>query len=109
VTDQITDEEAVNSCHWMRDNAPALAKAKAHHGYLCEYRKTIKATLIRACNDTGAQAKESYAYAHPDYLVNLQGIKVAAEEMELLRWRMRAAEIKYEIWRTQCSNRRRGA
>jgi hypothetical protein len=44
--------------------------------------------------------------AHPDYLVIVEGIKVAMLEEEKLKYFLEAAKLRAEIWRTtEASNR----
>ena len=64
----IKQEEVEKAAAYLRDNAGHYAKAKAERIYLQEYRKSSKALLINSCNEKTAQSRESYAYAHPDYL-----------------------------------------
>ena len=46
------------------------------------------------------------AYANPDYLVVLQGIKEAVEIEETLRWKLIAAQARIEVLRSaEASNR----
>jgi hypothetical protein len=84
-------------------NAPAHAKAKAERCYLEEYRKTKKALLMKAAEQSGkksAAAQEVEAYAHPEYIALLEGIKVAVEAEELARWKMVACQAAIEVWRS---------
>ncbi|ATQ79150.1 hypothetical protein CR152_27700 [Massilia violaceinigra] len=93
----------------MRDNAPAYAKAKSERVYLEEFRKTKKALLMREAEVAGhksAATQEREAYASPDYLVVLDGLRAAVEEEERYRWMMVAAQAKIEAWRTLESSRR---
>lgn len=87
-------------------NASKHAKAKAERNYLEEYRKSLKAMLMKQCMETAIGAQEREAYAHPDYSALLEGIKVAMEEEEKLRWDLIAAQAAIDIWRTEQSNLR---
>ena len=82
-------------------NASEFAKAKSERIYLEEYRKSLKALLMkRSLEDTiGAQERE--AYAHEEYQQLLQGLKAAVEVEEKLRWDLIAAQARVEIWRSQ--------
>ena len=104
----ITDEQAEAANDFIRDNADKFAQAKGDRIYLEQFRKVQKAILIQQCKTGTVQDKESYAYAHPDYEVNLTGIKDAVQDEESFRWKMIAAQAKIEIWRTQQANSRRG-
>lgn len=87
-------------------NAGKFAAAKAQRVYLEEFRKSKKALLMAQSTDKAANAREQYAYAHEDYLGLLGGLKAAVEVEEELKWRLEAARIRVEIWRTkEASNR----
>ena len=87
-------------------NAENFARAKADRIYLEEYRKSLKAILMkRSLEDTiGAQERE--AYAHEEYKHLLQGLKEAVEVEEKLRWDLIAAQARVEIWRSEQANLR---
>ena len=85
---------------YIRDNAEAFAVAKASVVYLTEYRKTVKAILMIQSDAKTESAKESYAYAHEDYVNNLIALRVAIEQAESMRWKLIAAQSKIEVWRS---------
>jgi len=89
---------------FMRDNARALAQAKANRVYCEEFRKTLKARLMTGVGAIGAQ--EVAAYAHPNYEAHLEALKAAVEEETRLHWLMVAAQAKVEIWRSMESTNR---
>lgn len=93
---------------YLRDTAPAYAKAKAERVYLEEFRKSKKAMLMKAVEAQypSAVAQEREALAHPEYLELLDGLRVATEEEEKLRWLIEAARARCEIWRSLESSRR---
>ena len=94
---------------FLRDNAPAYAKAKAERVYLENFRKSKKALLMRNAELAGhksAALQEREAYADPEYAEVLKALQVATEEEERLRWLMTAAEARIEVWRTLESSRR---
>ena len=104
-----TEINIFKSLDFIRDNAPAYARAKSERIYLEEYRKSKKALLMREAEIAGhksAVAQEREAYAHPDYLVVLEGLKAAVEQEEALRWLIVGAQAKIEAWRTIEANRR---
>lgn len=95
--------------NFIRDNAPAYAKAKAERIYLENYRKSKKALLMRKAESEGqktAALQERDAYADGEYMQVLDGLRDAVEEEERLRWLMTAAEARIEVWRTLESSRR---
>jgi hypothetical protein len=95
--------EAINpfkALDFIRDYAPLFAQAKANLLYLTEYRKTKKALLMIESDAKTESAKESYAYAHEEYIEHLKALAVAVQESERLRWLMVGAEAKIEVWRS---------
>ena len=89
------------------------AKAKAEAEYLKEFRKSKKAILMQEAQadpkkglKTG-QERETYAYAHTEYLELLDGLKVATKEAEQLRWRMTIAQERVNVWRTKQASARK--
>jgi hypothetical protein len=94
---------------FIRDNAPKYAKAKSERVYLEEFRKSKKAMLMQEAEINGhksAVAQEREAYAHADYMALLDGLRVAVEQEESLRWLIVGAQAKIEVWRTIEANRR---
>jgi len=86
------------------------AKAKADVAYLSEFRKSKKAILINQAQAEGiktGQERESYAYAHPEYLELLLSLKEATELSEKFKWQMKIAEERIGVWRTSEANKRR--
>jgi hypothetical protein len=82
-------------------NGKKFAKAKAERIYLEEYRKSLKAILMKRSVENAIGAQERDAYAHDEYLALLQGLKAAVEVEEELRWALIAAQARVEIWRSQ--------
>lgn len=87
-------------------NAKKFAQAKADRIYMEEYRKSLKAILMkRSLEDTiGAQERE--AYAHDEYKQLLDALREAIEVEEKLRWDLIAAQARVEIWRSEQANLR---
>ena len=94
------------AAEFIRDNAPKYAKAKSERIYLEQFRKSKKALLMSESDEKTSAAKEIYAYAHPDYIALLSGLRAAVESEETLKWQLTAAEAKIEIWRTESANNR---
>ena len=104
----ITDEEAQKSLDYLRDHAGEIAQAKANRVYMEEYRKSLKAKLMKehAFTHKSAAAQEREAYADPKYIEHLEALKQAVEEEEKARWMMKAADAKIEAWRSFSANNR---
>ncbi|RYF30672.1 MAG: hypothetical protein EOO23_04615 [Comamonadaceae bacterium] len=83
-----------------------FAMAKAQRVYLEEFRKSKKAILMGQSPAKSAVEREQYAYSHEDYIALLGGIKAAIEVEEDLKWKLTAAQLRVDIWRTkEASNR----
>ena len=87
-------------------NANKFAKAKSERIYLEEYRKSLKALLMKRSLEESIGAQEREAYAHEEYRELLQDLKTAVEIEEKLRWDLIAAQARVEIWRTEQANLR---
>jgi hypothetical protein len=86
---------------YLIDTAPLYAKAKADRIYLEEFRKSRKAQLQSQAGTEVIGKQETFAYAHPEYIQILEGIREAVELEEKYRWLMTTAQAKIEVWRTE--------
>ena len=68
----ITDEEIDRALDFLRDNAEAAAKARAERIYVEEYRKTVKAQIMKEHDTKSAVIQEREAYADPRYATHLR-------------------------------------
>jgi hypothetical protein len=68
----ITDEEIDKALDYLRDNARDAAQAKANRVYVEEYRKTLKAQLMKEHGSLSAVLQEREAYSDPRYAEHLQ-------------------------------------
>jgi hypothetical protein len=97
-------EQTPNPAHmainFILTNAPKFAQAKATRVQLEEYRKSKKAILMSEEDGTLGN-KEIYAYAHADYVALLLDIKTAVAQEEELRWKLEAAKLRVEVWKTE--------
>jgi len=96
--------------HDWRQLVDEAAESKANATYLVEFRKSKKAILMQEAADNGhktGQERESYAYAHPEYLQLLLDLKSAVEVSEKCRWRMKIAEERIGIYRTHEASKRK--
>lgn len=103
-------EQIEKLIHDWRASVSEYAKARADMIYLTEFRKSKKAILMNQAQADGVktgQERESYAYAHEDYLALLVGLRDATEKSEELRYRMKIAEERVGIWRTKQASSRR--
>lgn len=71
-----------------------------------EYRKVVKAQIMRENDKAPLGTQEAIAYMDPRYDQHLKAMREAIEKDEYNRWMMTAAEAKIEAWRTQQANAR---
>ena len=96
----------------LENKGPAIkeyAKAKADRVYIDQYRKSLKAILMEKARENGAKTgieRETYAYAHRDYLDLLNALRNAVEIEEKHRWTLENLKIMFEVWRTTQANER---
>jgi hypothetical protein len=64
-----------NAVDYIIANAKKFAKAKSERVYLEEYRKSLKAILMKRSLESAIGAQERDAYAHPEMLELLRGCK----------------------------------
>ena len=97
------------SARFIRENAGSYGSAKGRRVYLEEFRKSKKALLMKDALRKGieaANAQEREAYANPEYRELLEGLAAAIEEEETLKWKIEAARLDIEIWRTRQATER---
>jgi hypothetical protein len=96
---------------FILEQAPKYAVAKSQRIFLEEFRKTKKALLMKDAMTRGfdsAVAQEREAYAHPEYEELLHGLTEAILQEETLLWKLRAAQMKSDIWRSEQASERLG-
>ena len=104
----ISDEQVEAALDYMRDKSTAAAQARAERAYVEEYRKVLKAQIMREYPGDPIGTQEAKAYADKRYVAHLDAIKTAVFEDEQWRFRMAAAQAKLDAWQTQSANNRRG-
>lgn len=89
-------------------NAGEYAKAKAQRVLIEEFRKSKKALLMKEAmvKFDAVSAQEREAYSHPEYQELLKGLAAAIEVEEELKWKLEAARMRTEVWRTEQANAR---
>lgn len=102
----IGEDDVEKALCFLRDNARKAAQAKAERIYMEEYRKTVKAEIMREAMSESLGGQESRAYSDSRYVQHLKGMREAIEADEYFRWMMIAAQAKIEAWRTQQANMR---
>lgn len=89
-------------------NASAYAKAKAERMLLEQFRQSKKALLMKEAMTKfeAVNAQEREAYSHPEYQELLKGLAAAIEVEEELKWKLEAARMRVDCWRTEESTKR---
>ncbi len=98
-----------NALEFLRQSGKSYAQAKSDRVYLENFRKTKKALLKIEARLKGIKSDcecEDYAYAHPEYLEVLEGLKVATEKEAFLKHEIDRANLKFDKWRTEESTKR---
>jgi hypothetical protein len=86
--------------------APAYAKAKGNLAQFEAFKHSLKAIEMSKSTANTIGAKEMEAYSSQAYQELCEAIGLATEEAEGLRWKLEAAKMRFEAWRTQeASNR----
>lgn len=97
----IEESDVERAIQWMIDNAGKAAEARANREHVEQFRKTLKAQLMKehAAHPLGVQEREAYADAR--YVAHLDALRAAVEQDERMRWLMTAAETRVSAWQTQ--------
>lgn len=81
------------------------SEAAANRAYISEFRKSKKAILMAEAerqNPGWPIAKqERYAYAHPEYLEMLDGLKAAIQIDVMLKHKIQVITMRFEQWRSK--------
>ena len=91
---------------YIYTNAPAYAKAKGELAELEAFKSSLKAIKMSESSEQSLGAQEREAYRSEAYQSLCKAIGLATEKAEALRWKLIAAQLRVEIWRSQeASNR----
>lgn len=102
----MNERDPNDAVDYILANAKKFAKAKAERIYIEEYRKSLKAILMKRSMETSIGGQEREAYAHSEYVELLEGLKQAVETEEKLRWDLVAAQARIDIFRTNEATKR---
>lgn len=102
----IEDKKAEEALAFLHSNARKAAQDRANAIYMQEYRKVIKAQIMREEPDKPEHVREARAYADPRYIKHLEALRVALEQDEYMRWMRVYAESTIAAWQTQSANSR---
>ncbi len=104
--DFLSESEVDKAVEFLRDTADVSAKYRAERIYMEEYRKSLKAMLMKKFVDLPISAQEREARSHEDYIGHLKALKIAVERDEKQRFLRASAEAKIQAWQTKSANLR---
>lgn len=96
----IEQQDAERALDWLMANAGKAAQARAEREHLDEYKKVLRARLMREAGDVPATVQERQAMSDPQYAEHLEALKVAIEVDEKYRWLRSAAELKISLFQS---------
>lgn len=100
------DYDPNDAIDFIFKTAPAYAKAKGELAQFEAYKHSLKAIEMAKSEATSLGGKEVDAYKSQAYQELCEAIGLATEETEALRWKLEAAKMRFEAWRTeQATNR----
>ena len=103
MSDKYDPHEAIN---FIYTTAPDYAKAKGQLAQLETYKSSLKAIMMKKSAESSLGGQEREAYASQEYQDLCGAIGQATQNMEELRWKLEAAKMRFEAWRsTEASNR----
>ena len=102
----ITDDDIEKAIDYLRDNATAAAQSRANRIYMDEFRKSLKALIMKEHVDLQVSAQEREAYADSRMLKHLDALRHATHQYEKHRFTREAQLAKIEAWRTYHANLR---
>ena len=97
----MTDIDPIRAVEYIMKHSAEFAKAKADRVYIENYLRSKKSILMSKSSAKSVAAAEVDAYADPEYIGLLEGLKEAVETEEKLKWMLTSAQLKVEIWRSQ--------
>jgi hypothetical protein len=86
--------------------APSYAKAKGELAELEAFKSSLKAIKMAESSEQSLGAQEREAYRSEAYQELCKAIGMATENAEGLRWKLEAAKMRFEAWRTEQANNR---
>jgi hypothetical protein len=91
---------------YIQENAKDYADAKGRRVHLEHFLKTVKAQLMSDSDEKTLGAQEAYAYSHGRYVDQLTALKEAVIQEEYLRYMLKAAELRIEVFKVEAYNMR---
>ena len=100
------DYDPNDAIDFIFKTAPAYAKAKGELAELEAFKSSLKAIKMSESSEQSLGAQEREAYRSEAYQELCKAIGMATENAEGLRWKLEAAKMRFEAWRTEQANNR---
>lgn len=104
--DFLTESEVDKAVEFLRNSSESSAKYRAEKIYLEEYRKSLRALIMKEHLDKPISAQEREAYADPRYIAHLKNIQIAIERDTKQLFLRESAKAKIDAWQTKSANLR---
>jgi len=102
----INNKDIEDELQKIEEIAPQYATAKALSFQAQEWKKTQRSILYSQAVGKTVADKEHWVAVQSAVAVANEGIAAAISNEEKLRWDLKQAELKIEIWRTQQASAR---
>jgi hypothetical protein len=102
----INNQDIEDELQKIEEIAPQYATAKALSFQAQEWKKTQRSILYSQAVGKTVADKEHWVAVQSAVAVANEGIAAAISNEEKLRWDLKQAELKIEIWRTQQASAR---
>ena len=102
----ISNKEIEDELQKIEELAPQYATAKSLSFQAQEWKKTQRSILYSQAVGKTVADKEHWVAVQSAVAVANEGIAAAISNEEKLRWELKQAELKIEIWRTQQASAR---
>jgi len=100
------DYDPNDAIDFIFKTAPAYAKAKGELAELEAFKSSLKAIKMSESSEQSLGAQEREAYRSEAYQELCKAIGLATENAEGLRWKLEAAKMRFEAWRTESATNR---
>ena len=102
----ISNKDIEDELQKIEELAPQYAAAKAASFQSQEWKKTQRALLYSKAVGKTVADKEHWVAIQDEVRLANEGIAAAIQNEERLRWELKQAELRIEIWRTQQASAR---
>lgn len=100
------DYDPNDAVEFIFKKAGSYAAARGKLAEVEAFKSSLKAIKMAQSGESSLGAQEREAYRSSEYQELCKAIGIATEEVEKLRWEIRAAEMRWETWRTQQATNR---